>query len=423
MLQTFLLFNILFYICYALISASVIIKTFLIQKTSILFYLYIIRANLLIICGDIETNPGPRKDQNLSICHWNLNSISAHNFIKFSSLQAFNTIHNFDLICISETFLDSSVSIDESDLNLNGYKLIRSDHPSDVKRGGICIFYKDTLPIRFLNITNLTECLICEILYDHKKCFVVSLYRSPSQSPVEFDDFIAKFEGIIDYITTPGSPNLVFIIGDFNAKLSTWKHDDPDTEEGIEISAITSSYGLTQIITEATHILPNSSSCIDLLFTNQPNMITKSGTYSSLHPNCHHQIIYANINFKVFFPPPYERKVWHYTRCDIEGIRKSIDNIDWNRVFRNLNIHQQVELFNNYLMNIFQNYIPNEIITINDKDPPWINNKIRNKILHKNELYRKYQRNGKSLVDLEYVQNACLSLNNMISESKNVILQ
>ena len=126
-----------------------------------------------MICGDIEINPGPRKDENLSICHWNLNSISAHNFVKFSSLQAFNSIHNFDLICISETFLDSSVAIDDSDLNFNGYNLVRSDHPSDVKRGGICIFYKETLPITFLNITNLTECLICEILFNQKNA---SLY-------------------------------------------------------------------------------------------------------------------------------------------------------------------------------------------------------------------------------------------------------
>ena len=95
-----------------------------------------------MICGDIEINPGPRKDENLSIFHWNLNSISAHNFVKFSSLQAFNSVHNFDLICISETFLDSSVAIDDSDLNFNGYNLMRSDHPSAVKKGGICIFYK-----------------------------------------------------------------------------------------------------------------------------------------------------------------------------------------------------------------------------------------------------------------------------------------
>ena len=124
------------------------------------------------------------------------------------------------------------------------------------------------MPIRFLHITNLSECLICEILYDQRKCFIVSLYRSPKQTPAEFDDFIAKREIIIDNIITSSSPNLIFIAGDFNAKLSNWNHDDPDTDEGIEISTITSSYGLTQIINEPTHILPNSSSCINLLFRN-----------------------------------------------------------------------------------------------------------------------------------------------------------
>ena len=417
-LYIFVYINILLCLVYAGKIVLEIIKTYVILEISNVCYLNIFIAYLLMICGDIEINPGPRKDQNLSICHWNLNSIAAHNFAKLSSLQAFNSIHKFDLICISETFLDSSFAIDETALDFNGYKLVRSDHPDDVKRGGVCIYYKDTLPIRFLHITNLSECLICEILYDQRKCFIVSLYRSPSQTPAEFDDFIAKLEIIIDNIITPSSPNLIFIVGDFNAKLSNWNHDDPDTDEGIEISTITSSYGLTQIINEPTHILPNSSSCIDLLFTNQPNMVIKSGIYSSLHPNCHHQIIYANINFKLYFPPPYERQVWHYSRGDIEGIKQSIENLDWNRLFRNLNVNQQVETFNNYLMNIFQNYIPNEIITINDRDPPWITDKIRKKILCKNQLYKKYQQNGKTLLDLEQVQNACLSLNNLISDSK-----
>ena len=110
-----------------------------------------------------------------------------------------------------------------------------------------------------------------------------------------------ELEIIIDDNCTPGNSDLVIIVGDFNAKLSIWKPDDPDNTEGIEISEMTSSYGLIQIISEATHILPNSSSCIDLLFTNQPNIITNSGVLPSIHPNCHHQFIYANINFKIFF--------------------------------------------------------------------------------------------------------------------------
>ena len=39
--------------------------------------------------GDIEQNPGPKftSSQSFSICHWNLNNISAHNFIKISLLK------------------------------------------------------------------------------------------------------------------------------------------------------------------------------------------------------------------------------------------------------------------------------------------------------------------------------------------------
>ena len=95
-------------------------------------------------------------------------------------------------------------------------------------------------------------------------------------------------------------------------------------------------------------------------------MITSSGVLPSLHQNCHHQIIYANINLKVVFPPPYERLVWHYDRADENAIRQSIENINWERLFLNLNANQQVEKFTEYLSNIFLNFIPIEIIELND---------------------------------------------------------
>ena len=45
------------------------------------------------------------------------------------------------------------------------------------------------------------------------------------------------------------------------------------------------------MINEPTHILELSASCIDLIFTAQPNLITESGARPFLHPNSHHQII------------------------------------------------------------------------------------------------------------------------------------
>ena len=69
-------------------------------------------------------------------------------------------------------------------------------------------------------------------------------------------------------------------------------------------------------------------------------MVSNSGVYPSLHTNCHHQIIYAHINFKIFFPPPYERKVWHYAKANTDAIRISINNIDWDRLFANANVNR-----------------------------------------------------------------------------------
>ena len=86
--------------------------------------------------GNVEINPGSKKEETrfFTCFHWNLNSILIHN--KLSLLEEYNTIHQYDILCISETYLDSPVSIDYTTL-FAGYNLVRSDNSSKVKRGGV----------------------------------------------------------------------------------------------------------------------------------------------------------------------------------------------------------------------------------------------------------------------------------------------
>ena len=107
------------------------------------------------------------------------------------------------------------------------------------------------------------------------------------------------------------------------------------------------------MISQPTHTLANSSSCIDLIFTDQPNLLTDCGIHPSLHPNCHHQIIYCKLNLKIVYPPPYRRLVWDFKSASINSIRKSIKMVDWHFMFLNKNVHEQVSIFNNILLNIF----------------------------------------------------------------------
>ena len=65
---------------------------------------------------------------------------------------------------------------------MKGYKLIRAGNPSDSKKGGVDIYYKEFLAVRPVEIKNLNECVIFEMSVKNKRGYVVSLCRSPNQT-------------------------------------------------------------------------------------------------------------------------------------------------------------------------------------------------------------------------------------------------
>ena len=280
---------------------------------------------LILLSADVELNPGPKRafTRNISICHWNLNSISAHNYIKLFLLKAYIAIHKFDIICLSETYLDSSTTSDDDNLAISGYNLIRSDHPSNNKRGGVCIYYKNFLPLRVLGIQYLQECINFELNIGGKICNFISLYRSPSQTQDEFEKIIDNLVSNLESLCQ-NNPFIIVLTGDLNAKSKNWYSHDKTSHTGNEIKNVTIQFGLQQIIREPTHISNTSSSCIDLIFTSQPNFITDSGVHSSLHSNCHHQIVFAKFNLHIVYPPPYLCEIWHYREANTRIIRRAI---------------------------------------------------------------------------------------------------
>ena len=176
----FIMFEVLFFLWHCFENVCLSLLT--------LLYIFI----FLKCHGDIELNPGPRKlkTSSLSVCHWNLNSLCAHNFSKLTHLKAYNSLYKYDFICLSETYLDSTTP--DNVIEIEGYKLIRADHPDNIKRGGVCIYYKESLPVRVINLTYFKEALLLEMDYNNKKVLVSVIYRSPSQNNNEFNSFLYK---------------------------------------------------------------------------------------------------------------------------------------------------------------------------------------------------------------------------------------
>ena len=263
--------------------------------------------------------------------------------MKISQLQAFNLVHKFDILCILETHLDSSVSKDDNGSSIEGYSLIRADHPSNTKRGGVCIYYNDKISVRQMSNISLPECLACKIAIGKKKGYVITLYRSASQNQGEFEHFLLSLENLLGNIRNQ-DPAFTILLGDFNARSKRWWVHD-----GIILL-----YVFCQLISEPIHILLNSSSCTDPIFTDQSNLVINSRIKVSLHENCHHQITYAKFNLQIINPPPYQRLVSDYKNANASSIQKALSMIDWNKLFSNANVEKQVNILNDTLQYFFK---------------------------------------------------------------------
>ena len=134
---------------------------------------------------------------------------------------------------------------------------------------------------------------------NNKKVIVSVIYRSPSQNNSELDLFLSNFVKLLSDIRKR-KPSLCVITGDFNARPSSWWPKDISTTDGSKLFSLTSSNGFSQLIKEPKHIQTSSSSCTDLIFTDQPNLSVNSGVHASLHPNCHHQIVHSSFNLNIF---------------------------------------------------------------------------------------------------------------------------
>ena len=297
--------------------------------------------------GDIELNPGPNKTNSsckFSACHWNLNSLTAHNFEKVGLLEALNPINEFDIICVSESYLDSEFSYDNEDINIKGYKLVRANHPNNIKRGGVCAYFRESLSVRVVPNHHLSECLILEVDLKNKKGYLVSLYRSPNQNLDKFELLLTNLENLLADITSR-NPHFMLLLNDFNAKSKTWFINDQSSSEVTQLESLTLPYGMNKLIAEPAHVLENSSSCIDL--------IMDAGVLLPLHLKCHDQVIYAKLDLQIECPPPYTREVCDYGKSQFDLINKAIENFDWNKLFSGQDIHNQVSLFNKKILNIF----------------------------------------------------------------------
>ena len=135
---------------------------------------------------------------------------------------------------MSETFLDSTIDLNDGSININGYFIFRADHPSKNKRGGVCIYFKQSLPlIRGDDLSMMQGTIVTKISVENETCFFTCFCSSPSQDHDKLNNFCSELNLCLTNINN-NQPACSVLIGDFNAKYSKWCSSDKINIAGLE---------------------------------------------------------------------------------------------------------------------------------------------------------------------------------------------
>ena len=177
---------------------------------------------LILQSGNVEPNPGPPSPKLLSFGVWNVDSLLTRDGVKQSYIESIQSINNFDLFGLCETYLNDKTQDDE--LDIEGFSKIpkRADcklaTPQSRPRGGVCLYFKESLPVkRRSDMELLDETIVVEISLQRKKIIYILSYRSPSQTPAEFKAYMLKLQTTFIKASSE-NPSIIILTGDFNAR-------------------------------------------------------------------------------------------------------------------------------------------------------------------------------------------------------------
>lgn len=165
----------------------------------------------------------------------------------------------------------------------------------------------------------------------------------------------------------------ILITGDFNENQINSTIDS-------KINQLCNIFNLVQLIKDPTSKSENSNTLIDLLLTNNSDMIVHSSVIEPfLEVNIrYHCPIISILKQDTYKYHSYKRKIWLYDKGNFADYRNKLSQVDWDAVIiPSDSLENSVHKFTAKILDVASECIPSRIITIRKNELPWITNEIR----------------------------------------------
>ena len=351
----------------------------------------------------------------LKVSFLNLNSIVVDNFSKLDELQLFLDSTSIDIMGLGETKLNCDIA--DNEIKIDNYMLERNDFSRH--RSGVALYIKSNIEFqRMLDIEgNMNDCIWIKISNSTSNALIAFYYRNFSQTVDEFQLFVRSFTNCLTKAKKLDLP--IIILGDFNVHNKSWDPLDFTTSKGREIKNTFDSFNLDQLNTQHTYFSGSRSSLLDLILTDNRNLIKKTLVENfMLEKHCAISCwldMSVNKNAQKIL-----RKVYNFNKAKYNLMHNYINfhlrNLDFNQ-----NVNILAEKFNQILIDSTDKYVPHYTIRSKKYIKPWMNDQIFIKMKHRDALFKKYLKD-RTEMNFSAYKNSRILVTSLIKKAKQQYL-
>ncbi|CAJ0962937.1 unnamed protein product [Ranitomeya imitator] len=303
---------------------------------------------------------------------------------KMEELEAEISTGNFDIVGITETWLDESY---DWAVNLQGYSLFRKDRKNR-RGGGVCLYVKSclksTLREDISEGNEDVESIWVEIHggKNGNKILIGVCYKPPNITET-MESLLLK------QIDEAATHNEVLVMGDFNYPDINWESETCETHKGNRFLLITKKNYLSQLVQNPTR----GAALLDLILSNRPDRITNLQVVGHLG-NSDHNIVQFHLSFTRGTCQGVT-KTLNFRKAKFDQLRDALNLVDWDNILRNKNTDNKWEMFKNILNRQCKRFIPcGNKRTRNRKNPMWLNKEVRQAINSKKKAFALLKQDG-----------------------------
>lgn len=303
-----------------------------------------------------------------------------------------------DILFLSETWFHADLL--DAQFQLDGYTLLRRDraqHKTFRRGGGVAVYIRRTIQYRRRHDLehHEHEVLAMDIATDSRQCPHITLlayYRPPNDNMLTF---CKDLEGTLHFASS-NCP--VIVVGDFNAKLSTWCSSDDDTREGLLLQDCLDTTGFQQVVTSPTRFSAcgSTSSCLDLVFTNVPDLIRDVVVNPPLSDHCP---VTANISLPTLPQRDTHSPSVDYGRIDYAALRQHLNTLPLSECMVGATHSDSAwKSWSSYFHQVFNEYVvyhPRRRPTSHRNWEPWMTQPLKKLRARQNRLFRAAKRSGR----------------------------